>query len=238
MVDWIEARGGFNNVLMELRLEIVAQIATALSVAHSVGVIHKDIKPSNVLIEEVGRVGNPSCQVRLTDFGIGQLMDREALKRAGITATGFTDTANAMTELSSRTGTRLYMAPELIAGRTPSIQSDIYSLGVLLYQMIIGDLSQPMTTDWERRIGDPILCEDLRRCLAGEPAERFRFGDERADNLRTLPQRRTRRHDPYQPSGSRGTCYPRVCCGWVVLVPILQAPSSGAISCPRKGPER
>ena len=185
------------EVPLSVRLEIVAQIATALAAAHSVGVIHKDIKPSNILIEErVGQVGNLSVsprsghsarqvgnlsvsprsggsvgqvdnlsyiQVRLTDFGIGQLMDREALARAGITATGFTETASAMTELSSRTGTRLYMAPELVAGRPASIQSDIYSLGVLLYQMIIGDLSQPMTTDWERHVRDPLLRDDLRR---------------------------------------------------------------------------
>jgi serine/threonine-protein kinase len=206
----------FGSVVpLSLRLEIVAQIATALAAAHSVGVIHKDVKPSNILIEEkrVGQVGNLSgppndpanapagqvanlsypIQVRLTDFGIGQLIDREALARAGITATGFTETAGAMAELSSRTGTRLYMAPELLAGRPPSIQSDIYSLGVLLYQMIIGDLSQPMTTDWERHVRDPLLRDDLRRCLAGNPTERYLNANEVADRLRTFHQRHVRR---------------------------------------------
>ena len=184
-------------VPFSLRLEIVAQIATALAAAHSVGVIHKDVKPSNVLIEE-RKDGAPaarrcfSVQVRLTDFGIGQLMDREALERAGITATGFTETASAMTGLSSRTGTRLYMAPELLAGRPPSIQSDIYSLGVLLYQLIVGDLSQPMTTDWERHVPDPLLRDDLRHCLAGNPSDRFASASELARQLRSLPHRRGR----------------------------------------------
>jgi WD40 repeat protein/serine/threonine protein kinase/class 3 adenylate cyclase len=196
-------------VPLSLRLEIVAQIATALAAAHSVGVIHKDVKPSNILIEE-RKDGAPaaspvskdgalaarrcsSIQVRLTDFGIGQLLDREALERAGITATGFTETASAMTGLSSRTGTRLYMAPELLAGRPPSIQSDIYSLGVLLYQMIIGDLSQPMTTDWERHVPDPLLRDDLRHCLAGDPSDRFPSADDLAHRLRTVRRRRTQR---------------------------------------------
>jgi WD40 repeat protein/class 3 adenylate cyclase/tRNA A-37 threonylcarbamoyl transferase component Bud32 len=190
LADWIKQRGGFEKVTLRLRLEIVAQIATALAAAHSVGVVHKDVKPSNILIEE-RRDG--SIQVRLTDFGIGQLLDGQALERAGITSTGFTETASAMTELSSRTGTRLYMAPELIAGRQPSIQSDIYSLGVLLYQLIVGDLSQPMTTDWERNVRDPLLRNDLCRCLAGDPTDRFASASDLATSLRTLSQRRTRR---------------------------------------------
>jgi len=195
LAEWIERRGGFDNVPLNLRLEIVAQVATALAAAHSVGVIHKDVKPSNILIED-RKDGAPaaspvtSIQVRLTDFGIGQLADPQALQRAGITATGFTETASAMTELSSRTGTRLYMAPELLAGRTPSIQSDIYSLGVLFYQQIIGDLSQPVATDWERQVPDLLLRDDLHRCIAGDPAERFSSADELAQRLRTLDQRR------------------------------------------------
>jgi serine/threonine protein kinase len=158
-----------------------------LAAAHSVGIIHRDVKPSNILIEERK---DGSIQVRLTDFGIGQLTDREVLARAGITTTGFTQTVSALTEFSSYTGTRLYMAPELTAGRPPSIQSDIYSLGVLLYQLMIGDLSEPMTTDWERGVRDPLLRDDLHHCLAGEPAERFSSADELAQRLRALPQRR------------------------------------------------
>lgn len=200
LAGWIQSRGGFEHAAMELRLEIVAQVAEALAAAHSVGVIHKDVKPSNVLVEErsgtsilpVGsRAGRPChVQIRLTDFGIGQLLDREALDRAGVTATGFTETVGAMTELSARAGTRLYMAPELVAGRPPSIQSDIYSLGVLFYQMVIGDLSQPMTTDWDRRVDDPLVRDDLSRCLAGDRTERFASANELAERIRALPERR------------------------------------------------
>jgi WD40 repeat protein len=187
LAEWLEARGGIESIRLELRLEIVAQIATALSAAHSVGVIHKDVKPSNVLVEEQK---DAAIQIRLTDFGIGMLIDREALERAGITETGMTEALPGMTELSSRTGTRMYMAPELIAGRPPSIQSDIYALGVLMYQLVIGNLSQPMTTDWEQHVEDPLLREDLRHCLAGEPGERFAGAADLANRLYTLPQRR------------------------------------------------
>src|SRR5947208_1555968 len=72
---------------------------------------------------------------------------------------------------SSHTGTLLYMAPELTAGQPASARSDIYSLGVVLYQLVIGDLARPLTTDWAKRISDSSLREDLERCFAGEPQE-------------------------------------------------------------------
>lgn len=188
--EWVESRGGVETVPLALRLEIVAQMASALAAAHSVGVIHKDVKPSNVLIEERP---DGSVQARLTDFGIGQLTERAALERAGVTQTGFTETVGSTSDPSSYTGTRLYMAPELVAGRPLTVQSDLYSLGVLLYQLIVGDLTQPMTTDWERRVDDPLLREDLRGCLAGDPPDRLSSAEELGRRLRTLDQRRAER---------------------------------------------
>ena len=190
LARWAETRGGLENIPLYQRLEIAAQIATALSAAHSVGVIHRDVKPSNVLIEDRK---DGTVQVRLTDFGIGELKDRSLFDKAGITMAGFTETVGAMRETPSLTGTRLYMAPELTADRPPTIQSDIYSLGVLLYQLIVGDLTQPMTTDWERRVADPLLREDLRACLAGEPTDRLSAADELSRRLRTLDERRAER---------------------------------------------
>jgi serine/threonine protein kinase/class 3 adenylate cyclase/outer membrane protein assembly factor BamB len=188
--DWIERRGGFGDVPMNLRLEIVAQIAAALSAAHSAGVIHKDVKPSNVLIAERA---DGSVQARLTDFGIGTIFDKEVVERLGIPATGFTETVGHMTDLGSRTGTRLYMAPELIGGGPPSVQSDIYSLGVLLYQMIVGNFRQPLTVDWERHVRKRFLRQVLRRCFAGNPAERFGSAEQLARQLRDRSRRPTRR---------------------------------------------
>lgn len=187
LADWIESRGGFERVPMEQRVEIVAQVATALAAAHSVGVIHEDVKPSNVLVEEQK---DGSIQVRLTDFGIGQITDRSIIQQAGLTATGLTEMISPSGELSTRTGTRLYMAPELVAGRPPSTRSDIYSLGVLFYQMIVGDLAKPVAIDWDRHIDDPLIHHDLHHCLAGDPNDRFASADELAESLRSLEARR------------------------------------------------
>lgn len=198
---WCQARGGVENVPLDTRLEIVAQVAEALQAAHDAGVIHRDVKPSNILIASKERANSPSrqgisgpgppttginVQARLTDFGIGQVVSQQAL--AGLTNLGFTQTMISPGS-SSVIGTQMYMAPELIAGKRASPQSDIYSLGIVLYQLLVGDLARPLTTDWAREIRNPLLQEDLARCFAGHPERRFSNAGDLARNLRTLVKR-------------------------------------------------
>ena len=80
-------------------------------------------------------------QAVLADFAIGLLTDLESLKEKDITTMGLTQTLVGSNSTAG-SGTAMYMAPELLEGKLPSPQSDIYSLGVLLYQMVIGDLSR------------------------------------------------------------------------------------------------
>jgi tetratricopeptide (TPR) repeat protein len=191
LVQWAERRGGIDKLPLELRLGIVAQVAEALAAAHSVGVIHKDVKPTNVLIDERK---DGSIQAILTDFGIGQLTQREVLEMAGVTGEGFsTRGSTVLTELGSRSGTRLYMAPELMAGEPPSIQSDLYSLGVTLYQVAAGDLTRPLGQGWERDVEDELLREDIAACVDGLPERRLRGAGELGARLRELNARRERR---------------------------------------------
>jgi serine/threonine protein kinase/class 3 adenylate cyclase len=183
---WCEAQGGPDKVALATRLEMVAQAADALQAAHEAGVIHRDVKPSNILISQPSTF-NSQLTVKLTDFGIGQVVSQEAL--AGMTRMGFTQTMIGPGS-TSHTGTQLYMAPELLAGQPASISSDIYSLGVVMYQLLIGDFSRPLTTDWARRIDDPLLRKDLERCFAGDPQERFASVRELAQSIRSLGTRR------------------------------------------------
>jgi hypothetical protein len=125
-------------------------------------------------------------EVKLTDFGIGQVVSQEVL--AGITKTGFTQTIVAESS-SSHTGSQMYMAPELLAGKSASTRSDIYSLGVVLYQLLAGDFTRPVTTDWAENVLDPLLGEDLKRCFAGDPDERFESAELLARSLRSLDRR-------------------------------------------------
>lgn len=185
---WATTKGGIAAVPLETRLEMVAQVAEALGAAHSVGVLHKDVKPVNVLVAEDAD-GNPAP--RLTDFGIGRLVHKDALARAGITDSGFTVAGpTVFGKTTSSSGTRMYMAPELDAGHSPSVQSDVYSLGVFLYQMVVADLNRPLGIGWERDVEDPFLREDVARCVDGDPARRFASAAMVAERIRGLADRR------------------------------------------------
>jgi tetratricopeptide (TPR) repeat protein len=87
-------------------------------------------------------------------------------------------------------GTQLYMAPELFWGKPASIRSDIYALGAVLYQLLAADFSRPVTTDWAKQIKDPLLREDLEKCFAGDPQDRFAGAAQVAEQLRCLQERR------------------------------------------------
>ena len=199
--SWIESQGGIEKVSFNLRLEIAAQIADALQAAHDAGVIHRDVKPSNILVREVlesGRGRNretsdssdfvdKTIEVKLADFGIGQVVSDEVLR--GMTRLGFTQTLVSPGR-DAQAGTYLYLAPELFGGKAASPRSDIYSLGVILYQLIVGDFSRPITTDWTQDVEDVSLREDLAKCTAGDPQKRFPRAGELARNLRDWEKRR------------------------------------------------
>lgn len=169
------------------RIALFLQIADALAAAHGVGVLHKDLKPANILM--AAREGG-GWQARLTDFGSSRLLQPERLAELGITGLGLTLT-QAATDSSS--GTPLYLAPELLAGQPPTVRSDVYALGVILYQLLAGDLRRPLTPGWERDIDDPLLREDIAAATDGDAACRIASAAELAERLRRLPGRHAER---------------------------------------------
>jgi serine/threonine protein kinase len=125
-----------NRLLPEaVALRVMARVAGALAHAHSRGVVHRDLKPANV------RIDLGSDQVKLLDFGVARLQD------AAVTRTGVT------------LGTPAYMAPEQLTGDHADERSDVYALGVMLYELLTGRLPHPAAT----------LGELLRAVSAGEP---------------------------------------------------------------------
>ena len=90
---------------------------------------------------------------------------------------------------SGYSGTYMYMAPELVEGRESTTLSDIYSLGVVLYQAAIGDFSRSIAPGWEREIPSAVLREDILACIDGRPENRLDSASELANRLRHLDQR-------------------------------------------------
>jgi eukaryotic-like serine/threonine-protein kinase len=172
---------------LALRLEAIAQTCEAVAATHGVGVVHKDLKPANVLVRTRSD-GRP--QIRLADFGIGALTDTAAIEALGITQLGFTRTRG---DKDSSSGTPLYLAPEVIGGQMPTQRSDIYALGVMLYQAIVADPRKPLAPGWERDVDDELLREDIAAAADVDPEQRLGDAAELARRLRGLEARRQKR---------------------------------------------
>ena len=153
---------------------IVSEVADALDYAHERGVIHRDIKPANILLTKAGRV-------KLTDFGIARLE------------------ASDLTQDGQLLGTPNYMAPERILGREVDRRTDVFSLGVVLYEMLTrqkpfrGDnltmvthriVYEPFTppADYDRDLPGEVV-HVLDKAMAKEPAARFATAGEMAAEL-------------------------------------------------------
>ena len=193
LAEWAESQGGLAKIPREMRLRVLIDISKAVAAAHDVGVLHKDLKPANVLVapkniskDSVSSI-SPGWQIKVADFGSGALSNPERLGALGITNLGFTQTATPDAIL---TGTLTYLAPEVLAGHSPTISADVYALGVILYQLVAGDFRKPLSPGWERDIDDPLLRQDIADAACGDPERRLKSVAELIQRLEHLETRR------------------------------------------------
>lgn len=180
---WAAEAGGLDRIPLDRRLKVMSALARAVAAAHEAGVLHKDLKPANILIADTDDSGD--FHLRLADFGSGWLVDQAALSLHGISGDIVIEDDG-----SSRSDTPAYRAPEVVAGAAPGAASDIYALGLILYQMVVGDLDKPLAAGWEADIADPLLRQDIAAAAAGDIAMRMPSAALLAERLETLPQRR------------------------------------------------
>ena len=167
LAEWAESQGGLSKIPFDTRLQVLVDVAKAVAAAHDIGVLHKDLKPANILVVP-GR--NTEWQIKLADFGSASLFDPSRLQALGITNLGFTQTAGL--EAQQMTGTLMYLPPEVLAGQSPTAGADVYALGVLLYQLTTGDFRKPLAPGWEAGVEDLLLREDIAYAACGDPAKR------------------------------------------------------------------
>ena len=157
-------------------LSVTAQVCAALAVAHRAGVVHRDIKPGNVIV-------GPGGSVKVTDFGIARALGQTALTDAGTVL-----------------GTAQYLPPEQARGESATPASDLYALGILLYQMVTG--TPPFTGDSPvaiamRHLDEPVPAPSaavpglpgvvdrvVARATAKAPGDRYRDADAMARAVR------------------------------------------------------
>jgi len=186
---WFAENGGNSQIGEMTKLELVAQVADALQAAHEVGVIHRDVKPANILIRNPSDPnGMPSAV--LTDFGIGTVISSEVL---AATKLGFAERFDTKTEEEIGVGSFTYMAPEVLDGgdgQSATTRSDIFALGVILYQIVVGDFYRTLPRREFLEIEDPILRADIMEFTAHDPMRRPGSAGELADRLRSIEVRR------------------------------------------------
>jgi serine/threonine protein kinase/DNA-binding winged helix-turn-helix (wHTH) protein len=187
--EWAAAQGGAANIPLKVRLQLLADVATAVAAAHDLDVLHKDLKPENILISTTPP--DAPLQIKIADFGSASLLAPSRLGAFGITNLGFTHTDDS----NSLSGTVMYIAPEVVAGQSPTTASDVYALGVLLYQLVIGDFRKPLAPGWEAEVSDALLREDIADAACGDPTRRLKTASEFAERLTNLDRRRADREE-------------------------------------------
>ena len=188
VMEYVEGRSGAQilqrqgPVEPEIAAEIGIQSCAGLDYAHRRGIIHRDVKPGNLMVVG-GPVGGGEMIVKLTDFGIARAIEQTRI-----------------TQVGSVVGTAAYLAPEQVRGEEATPATDVYALGVVLYQFLTGRLpyegsslaelavrqqnEKPLPPDTYNSEVPETLGAAVLRALEGDPNRRYASADELASGLR------------------------------------------------------
>ncbi|MGH9495578.1 MAG: protein kinase domain-containing protein [Candidatus Sulfotelmatobacter sp.] len=231
-----------NGLPADRVIEIASAMAEALSAAHEKGIVHRDLKPANVMVTNEGRV-------KVLDFGLAKDVGAETSNDATLTSAGHTQAGVVM-------GTPAYMSPEQVSGRALDHRTDIFSLGVLLYEMAAGhrpfegsssaELVSSILRDSPPSIADvrpelpPDLSRIIRRCLEKDPRYRVQTARDVSNEFRDLARNSTRATpvstSTARSTATRGSGETRTEEGfWVAVLPLKYSGGNAALTALTEG---
>ena len=202
LLMWAESQRAHGGLQQEVCLQIMIDLADAIAVMHAARVLHNDLRPSNVFIGPPAGSGSRH-QVRLGSLQAATLFEPE---QAGDPSNTQYEAAGKIRDIAVTTRavrssvqtlpgkmqevSNVYRSPEVTAGAAPGPASDIYALGIILFQLLCGDFRRPLTSEWEEWIVDAALRQDVAETTFSNPARRLHDAGRLVQRLRTLEERK------------------------------------------------
>jgi serine/threonine protein kinase/Tfp pilus assembly protein PilF len=199
ILEYVEGKPLSSPLPEQEAVRLAIQIATALEAAHKKGIIHRDLKPSNIMVTDEGTV-------KLLDFGLAKLYEQDQ-STSNLPTEEF-----PATQVGAILGTVAYMSPEQAQGQSADVRSDIFSFGLVLYEMLSGrrafsgDSNFTLMEAIIRKEPPPLqtspqLEKIVKRCLEKEPSDRYqRMSELKVDLVKAAAKKAEVRSEEPQPS--------------------------------------
>lgn len=160
--EWLKNKGGLSQIDMSQRLFFLIEVAHALCQLHHVGVTHRNLNPHSLFVDN----NDKGLTLKIGELGFSTLSDQSRLKGHDLT--------NFNTKLTSCEFqvSDMYTSPEFSTANEITIASDIYSFGVIIYQIFIGDINSPFSDQWQKHITDEGLKKLISECTHNDPKMR------------------------------------------------------------------
>jgi len=177
--QWAVSRGGLHRIALAERMRLIGEVSGALAAVHAADVVHRNVSAASIFIDSDH--DQDRVHAKLGEFGWSDLSDRTHLDALKITSAGLTLVGD------EGIGEQLYLAPECLAGQAATIASDVYALGILLLQMVVGDLQRAPGADWARDVDSTPLRDLIAACTDAQ-AERRPTAAAVSEQLRDFEQ--------------------------------------------------